>query len=93
MQVNGLRLLAANPQFDVEFYDESVRTPYDSSDLRYIRRNIREKINRTSVTVCLPTSETYGSQSVHCELEESFDKGNSKAITSSAWGCQGSREA
>jgi hypothetical protein len=75
-QVNGLRLLAGNPKFDIEFYDESVRTPYDSTDPAYIRRKIREKINRTSVTVCLVNDLTYTSQWVNWELEESLDKGN-----------------
>src|SRR5579871_3691770 len=75
-QVNGLRLLAANPKFDIEFYDESVRTPYESNDPAYIRRKIREKINRTSVTVCLVSAETHTSQWVTWELDESIDKGN-----------------
>jgi hypothetical protein len=75
-QVDGLRLLAANPRFEIEFYDESVRTPFDSSDPAYIRRKIREKINRTSVTVCLLSPQTHESKWVNWELEESFDKGN-----------------
>ena len=75
-QVNGLRLLAANPNFDIEFYDESIRSPFESSDPAYIRRKIREKINRTSVTVCLVTPLTHASQWVTWELEESIDKGN-----------------
>ncbi len=75
-QVNGLRLLAANPKFDVEFYDESVRTPYDSNDPAYIRRRIREKISRTSVTLCMVSELTYTSQWVAWELEESIDKGS-----------------
>lgn len=76
-QVNGLRLLAANPKFDIEFYDESVRTPYESKDPTYIRRMIREKINRTSVTLCMVSELTYTSQWVAWELEESIDKGSS----------------
>ena len=75
-QVNGLRLLAANPKFDIEFYDESVRSPFDSNDPAYIRRQIREKINRTSVTVCLVSELTHTSQWVVWELEESIDKGS-----------------
>jgi hypothetical protein len=31
-RVDGLRLLAANPNSGLEFYDESVRVPYDSID-------------------------------------------------------------
>lgn len=76
MQVNGLRLLAANPKFDIEFYDESVRVPVDSRNIAYIRSKIREKINRTSVTVCLLNALTYTSEWVVWELEESFEKGN-----------------
>jgi hypothetical protein len=75
-QVNGLHLLAANDKFDIEFYDESVRTPYDSNDPTYIRRKIREKINRTSVTACLLSQHTHTSQWVTWELDESIDKGN-----------------
>ena len=75
-QVNGLRLLAANPDFDLEFYDESVQTPYDSTNAAYIKQKISEKINRTSVTVCLIGKETYTSAWVNWELQTSVDKGN-----------------
>ena len=52
-QVNGVRLLAANSKFDIEFYDEFVRKEINSTDAAYVRGKIREKINRTSVTVCM----------------------------------------
>ena len=52
-KVQGLRLLAANPKFDIEFFDESVRTGIRSKNETYVRQKIREKINRTSITVCL----------------------------------------
>lgn len=75
-QINGLRLLAANPNFDIEFYDESVGSPIDSTNAEYIRRKIREKINRTSVTLCMISELTHTSTWVNWELEESLDKGN-----------------
>jgi hypothetical protein len=75
-QVNGLRLLTANPKFDIEFFDESVRTPIRSTNADYIKRCIREKINRTSVTVCFVSSHTYESDWVCWELDESIKKGN-----------------
>jgi hypothetical protein len=75
-QVNGVRLLAANPKFDIEFYDESVRTAIASENAAYIRGRIKEKINRTSVTVCMVSQLSYTSQWVNWELEESVDKGN-----------------
>jgi hypothetical protein len=75
-QINGLRLLAANPKFDIEFYDESVRTAINSENAAYIRTKIREKIGRTSVTACMVSELTHTSQWVDWELEESLSKGN-----------------
>jgi hypothetical protein len=75
-QINGLRLLAANPNFDIEFYDESVRTAINSENADYIRRKIREKISRTSVTRCMVSQYTHTSQWVNWELEESISKGS-----------------
>ncbi|HZT71832.1 MAG TPA: TIR domain-containing protein [Terriglobia bacterium] len=75
-RVNGLRLLAANPNYDLEFYDESVRVPIDSQQAEYVKRQIREKINRTSVTVCLISENTHRSRWVDWELKESYEKGN-----------------
>ncbi len=76
-RVQGLRLLAANPDYDLEFYDESVRVEIDSRDAEYVKRRIREKIGRTSVTVCLISEETHTSKWVAWELEESDSKGKS----------------
>lgn len=75
-QVQGLRLMAANDKFDIEFFDESVRVAIDSNNAEYVRRKIREKINRTSVTICMIGTETHASKWVEWELEESFNKGN-----------------
>jgi len=75
-RVQGLRLLAANPDYDLEFYDESVRSPIDSSDADYIKRKIREKLGRTTVTVCLISEDTWKSPWVDWELEESDEKAN-----------------
>jgi hypothetical protein len=75
-RVQGLRLLATNPNYDLEFYDESVRVAIDSRDAEYIKRKIREKIGRASVTVCLVSENTYTSSWVAWELEESVKHGN-----------------
>jgi hypothetical protein len=75
-QVNGLRLLAANDKFDIEFYDESVRSAIDSQNATYIKSMIRTKINRTSVTVCMLSALTHTSTWVDWELEESYGKNN-----------------
>lgn len=76
-QVRGLRLMAANPNFDVEFYDESLKIPVNSFDAIYIKNVIREKIRRSSVTLCLVGENTYRSDWVDWELKESEKQGNS----------------
>lgn len=67
-QVDGIRLMAWNDRFDLEFYDESVRTPYDSEDAKYIRSQIRPKINRASAVVCFMSASTHQSKWVNWEL-------------------------
>lgn len=75
-RVNGLRLLASNPNFDLEFYDESVRVPYNSTDAAYIKMRLAEKISRSSVTVCLISELTHTSEWVDWEIQKSHDEGN-----------------
>ncbi len=75
-QIRGLRLLAANPNYDLEFYDESLKEPIDSQRAEYIKQVIREKIKRASVTLCLVGSNTYKSKWVDWELRESEKQGN-----------------
>jgi hypothetical protein len=75
-RVQGLRLLAANPNYDLEFYDESVRVAIDSRDADCIKRRIREKISLTSITVCFISEQRYTSRWVDWELDESAAKGN-----------------
>ncbi len=75
-QINGLRLLAKNDKFDIEFYDESLRVAIDSENAAYVKSKIRERISRTSVTVCMLSVLTHTSKWVDWELEESFSRGN-----------------
>ena len=75
-RVAGLRLLAANPDYELDFYDESVRVRIDSESAAYVKQRIRERISRTTVTVCLISEQTYTSGWVDWELDESNEKGN-----------------
>jgi len=75
-QINGLRLLNANDNFDIEFYDESLQTAVKSENKTYVRGVIREKIKRASVTVCMIGTNTHASEWVDWELEESVAQGN-----------------
>ena len=59
--VDGLRLLAKNPNYDLEFYDESVRAPVNSQNASYIKQGIREKIRRSGVVLCLVNTDTHKS--------------------------------
>jgi hypothetical protein len=71
--VKGLRLLAKNPNYDLEFFDESVRVPINSVQAPYIRSRIREKISRSGVVLCLVNTDTYTSKWVSWELETAIE--------------------
>lgn len=75
-QVNGLRLLNANDDFDVEFYDESLKVAVNSENAAYIKTKIREKIKRASVTLCMIGTNTSKSEWVNWEVDESVAQGN-----------------
>lgn len=74
--VRRLRAISADTGIDFDFYDESVKKPFDSTDAAYIKRNLRERILRTSVTVCMVSPTTRYSKWVDWELMESLEKGN-----------------
>jgi len=71
-QVNGLRLIAYNPNIELDFYDESVRRAIKSNDPVYVKRKIREKITRCSVVLCLLSKDTYKSDWVNWEIEQAL---------------------
>lgn len=75
-QVRGLKLLLANPNYDLEFYDESLSVAVDSEDASYIKTVIGDKIRRSSVTLCLIGIETHKSKWVDWELKKSVEEGN-----------------
>lgn len=72
--VRGLRLLKDNPNFDLEFYDESIKEPIESHDAEYIKRVIRDQIRRSSVVVCLISETTHNSGWVNWELDTSEEE-------------------
>ncbi len=68
-KVDGLRLLAKNPNYELEFYDESIRAAIDSRNAVYIKSIIREKIERSGVVLCLVNTDMHTSSWVNWELE------------------------
>ena len=75
-QVPGFRLLAKNPNYDLDLYDESIKIAINSTNADYIKRVISEKITRASVTLCLIGRSTHESKWIDWELEKSKESGN-----------------
>ena len=71
--VNLFRGQAKNKTNDLEFSDHSVKEPFDSKNAEYIRRQIREKMERASVTLCLIGRNTHASRWVDWELRTSSE--------------------
>lgn len=74
-EVNLLRGQVKNDKLDLQFDDHSVKEPFDSANADYIKRNIREKIDRCSVTLVYLTNKTAASHWVNWEIEESLKRG------------------
>ena len=56
------------------FLDCSVAAAYNTTDISYIRRKIRERIVTTSVTLCLVGRTTYASDWVDWEIRTSQEQ-------------------
>ena len=74
--VDGIRLMKFHPSTSLEFYDESVRSPYNSVNANYIRGKIKAKIERCSRTICLLGEHTHASEWVNWELETAIANGH-----------------
>lgn len=74
-EVNLLRGQAKNDKTDLQFDDYSVKEPFDSANAEYIRQQIREKMDKTSVTVVYLSNDSAKSQWVNWEIEESLKRG------------------
>ncbi len=66
--VNGIRGLAANPNIDIQFYDESVRTAIDSYNATYIKSKIKPMIDRASILLVIVGRNTHSSKWVEWEV-------------------------
>ncbi len=73
--VNFLRGQAKNENSRLDFIDRSLREPYNSENVEYIRRGIRERIRQASVTVCFLTNDAAHSEWVDWEIRESIRLG------------------
>lgn len=74
-EVNLLRGQAKNENSDLEYADHSVKEPYNSENADYIKRNIREKLGNTSVTMVYLSEKSMKSDWVKWEIEQSRKMG------------------
>ncbi|HZT71834.1 MAG TPA: TIR domain-containing protein [Terriglobia bacterium] len=74
-QVQGFRLMAHNPNVELDFYDGSLQVPANSERATYIRSIIRERIRRASVLVCLIGNGTAWRDWVDWELSTGVELG------------------
>jgi len=72
--VNLFRGQAKNANNDLEFDDYSVKVSYNSKDADYIKQQIRNKIDGSSVTLCLIGHNTYKSDWVDWEISATQTK-------------------
>jgi antiphage defense system Thoeris ThsB-like protein len=72
-QVAGFRLMAHNPNVDIDFYDGSLKERIDSESRSYVKRVIKDMINRCSVVVCLIGNGTAWREWVDWELATALE--------------------
>ncbi|TAH33672.1 MAG: TIR domain-containing protein [Alphaproteobacteria bacterium] len=73
--INLFRAQARNDNTELEFDDHSLKEPYDSTNADYIKRGIRDRIDRCSVTIVYLTEDSADSKWVNWEIEESIKRG------------------
>ncbi len=74
-QVQGFKLMARNPNVDLQFYDASLRVAIDSQNSSYVRRAIRDKIAGASILVCLIGNGTAWREWVDWEIRTAHSLG------------------
>ncbi|MEX0926950.1 MAG: TIR domain-containing protein [Dehalococcoidia bacterium] len=75
---NLIHAWAANENNDFTMYNERLEVAVDSDNAEYIKRQIRPKIRRASVLICIIGPGTYASEWVNWEI--SFAKGERKGL-------------
>jgi len=74
-EVNLFRGQAKNEDSELDFIDSSLKVPFNSENAEYIKRGIRDRIDRCSVTVVFIGEKTHESEWVEWEIEESIKRG------------------
>jgi hypothetical protein len=74
-EVNLLRGQSKNVNSELDFSDYSVKKSFNSEDADYIKRQIREKIKNTSITMVYLSEKSMKSDWVKWEIEQSKKMG------------------
>src|SRR5262249_46500993 len=74
-QVRGFRLMAHNPNLEIDFYDGSLQESVNSARSTYIKQCIFPKIRRSEVLVCLIGNGTAWREWVDWEIQTAIDLG------------------
>lgn len=74
-EVNLLRGQAKNEKTELQFDDYSIKEAFNSKNADYIKREIRDKIERTSVTLVYLSPKSVDSEWVDWEIRESLKMG------------------
>ena len=74
-EVNLLRGQAKNDNSEIEFNDWSVKSAFDSEQAAYIKRQITERINQSSLAVVYISENTNNSRWVNWEVEKALELG------------------
>ena len=74
-EVNLLRGQSKNVNSELEFSDYSVKKSFNSEDADYIKRQIREKLKNTSITMVYLSEKSMKSDWVKWEIEQSKKMG------------------
>lgn len=72
-QVRGFRLMLRNPNLAFQLHDGGLREAVNSENSSYIKRVIREKIERVSIVVCLIGNGTAWRDWVDWELQTGYE--------------------
>jgi len=73
--INLLRGQAKNDNIPIDFDDYSVKKPFNSENADYIKRQIKERIEKCSVTLVYLSENSAKSDWVNWEIEESIKQG------------------
>jgi hypothetical protein len=74
-QLSAFRLMAQNPNVEIDFYETSLKVPINSEDGTYLRQALRQKIGQASVLVCLIGNATASSEWAEWEIHAAKELG------------------